>query len=635
MEVRRTSVYTYCYTCGVELGSQGPRLCRAFVRHPVPYLPPHNMNGAAELHQQRRRHSSAASVASSSRTSSSGRKQVYSTHDYTYALPDNRISEWLKCPICLAPFVHPTLVPECEHVFCRACLDQHILSRAKCTADESAVIDEDDAEMVHSHGQCPTCRMAFSASALKPAALLIKNMVDSLLVKCPHEKRGCPHVCERGLIDCHASNDCGWAFVGEYGGKAMKRRSGSTKSRGERGSSGRCECGKRVLRKDWEEHCQSGQCSVVWVLCPHSACEERVKESQMDEHKEMCPAKPVACDYCNVHMCQAQVEEHLHLCQKYPIECTFAQFGCAWRGPRQSLDGEGGHLQSCIYSRLEPFLLATATRMAELETENTEMTRRMQRMEEEQASQRTNMDGIMRIIGDFPGLSEWNVSRRVHEETTTPRDHGLVVPMSSPPFDGQTPSSPPLALRGRSGSAVNVGSLSDSHGASGTPLSAPLASAPLEGQSMWHWPTPEDQQQHENTMRSVQRSASRLSIHQDQSADPLSNGCITHVLRDLQQSVSTLTEQVSTLERRLDDVHVLSHNAAFESGRAHEELNSLRHGVHSIRIQMHSLLMQQRGMYTNPTNSAQQAEASIPLMNSGPSLLGLRRYWTGLEQTKL
>lgn len=242
-----------------------------------------------------------SSSGSRSRRISSSRTAQSCKGDYTYALADTSISEWLKCPICLNPFLDPVQAPGCEHTFCRQCISMHCRSpHKKDQSNTDSYVQHTDEEDF----PCPTCRNTLRLPDLKPAATLIRNMVDSLMVKCPHQQRGCSYICERSFVDAHASKDCGWAWIGEY--DEDRQVSGAGR--------GRCECGKRILRKDWPEHSKTGQCTVQRQPCPFAdvpnGCHAMLREDEREDHLIVCPAKPVDCSYCGLRLQQREVDEH-------------------------------------------------------------------------------------------------------------------------------------------------------------------------------------------------------------------------------------------------------------------------------------------------------------------------------------
>eukprot|EP00403_Amphidinium_massartii_P002721 CAMPEP_0178380246 /NCGR_PEP_ID=MMETSP0689_2-20121128/5361_1 /TAXON_ID=160604 /ORGANISM="Amphidinium massartii, Strain CS-259" /LENGTH=346 /DNA_ID=CAMNT_0020000377 /DNA_START=76 /DNA_END=1112 /DNA_ORIENTATION=- len=73
------------------------------------------------------------------------------------------VSQTLKCAICYDVFLDPVFSPgKCQHVFCRACIEQALERRPKC----------------------PTCSGDMRRKNLQPN-LVISNLLDELQSKCP------------------------------------------------------------------------------------------------------------------------------------------------------------------------------------------------------------------------------------------------------------------------------------------------------------------------------------------------------------------------------------------------------------------------------------------------------------------
>lgn len=326
-----------------------------------------------------------------------------------------------------------------------------------------------------------------------------------------------------------------------------------------------------------------------------------------------------------------------------------------------------------------------------LRAENASMTSRLSELERLQTSTQAMLEACVHAVGHVAIDSQHVGQHHATSGEGVSRRHDVVVPIL-PPL-GEDVAVPPPALRGRSGSSVNVGAaqraISDQSMLGGLASSAPAtASAPAASDGFpWQWPASpnEDVVQHrQDRTEQEQRplsTSSELSrdnpdilrtqrMHRQQGSALPEQANLTSMVRGLSDRVAQLSEQLREFDRRLDDAHVVSHSAAFEAGRAHEELNSVRHGVHSIRLQMHSLLMmqqqhqhhqqQQRGsgpgvmaplppqvqgashQHQHPHDQAAAAAAvaglqpPLPPFGPGaPPMIGLRRFWTGFEQTKL
>lgn len=90
------------------------------------------------------------------------------------------VSETLKCPVCFDIFDDPVFCGgrPCQHVFCRACLEQALVAS----------------------GQCPTCRADVEHEDLQPHQA-IRNLLDEVVVRC---ERSCGWTGRRDARSAHA-----------------------------------------------------------------------------------------------------------------------------------------------------------------------------------------------------------------------------------------------------------------------------------------------------------------------------------------------------------------------------------------------------------------------------------------------
>lgn len=148
-------------------------------------------------------------------------------------------------------------------------------------------------------------------------------------------------------------------------------------------------------------------------------------------------------------------------------------------------------------------------------------------------------------------------------------------------------------------------------------------------------------------------------------ADGMDRTNLDSALTSLGASVHGLTLGLSNLDKRSEDSHITAVKASFESARAQEEVQSLRHGLHAVRMQIHQLLMMQQqryAMFSAPSPATASASGSIALPSPGvqpgldqagpaqqfqprPAMRDaalplltpplLMRRWGGFDQTKL
>lgn len=101
----------------------------------------------------------------------------------------------LMCPICHCPFIRPVRL-QCDHVFCKECLDSAITSSGS-TRDDF---------------KCPTCRTPTTDAFMNVPRLLI-NMCDDIRVKCPYSREGCTEIVPRGHVQAHVAKYCDYRLV--------------------------------------------------------------------------------------------------------------------------------------------------------------------------------------------------------------------------------------------------------------------------------------------------------------------------------------------------------------------------------------------------------------------------------------
>ncbi|CAG8541218.1 3476_t:CDS:2, partial [Ambispora gerdemannii] len=201
---------------------------------------------------------------------------------------------------------------------------------------------------------CPVDRSPISENAvLKPAAKIIANMVNELLVYCPNNEDGCSHTGQRQLINSHLREQC------EY----IKLDCNID------------ECRELVLKKDMASH--MANCQARMVYC--EMCKKKVPFATFEEHSDKCPTRSVECQYCHTSRPFLENDAHLEECPEKPTQCPHSQFGCSWTG--RNADLLVVHNPSCPYEPLKDCFEMHKRRTESLEAENIQLRTKVQELD--------------------------------------------------------------------------------------------------------------------------------------------------------------------------------------------------------------------------------------------------------------
>lgn len=91
---------------------------------------------------------------------------------------------------------------------------------------------------------------------LQPAARIISNMVNELLVYCPNMDGGCTHTVQRQFVKSHLKNDCGYSMAS----------------------------------------------------CQLEECKQLMLKKDLGSHAETCKFRTVECNMCKEKMCSYELE---------------------------------------------------------------------------------------------------------------------------------------------------------------------------------------------------------------------------------------------------------------------------------------------------------------------------------------
>ena len=112
-----------------------------------------------------------------------------------YGYDDSRfekdVDEEFHCSVCYNVLKEPRMCRNNEHIFCLACISQHLKVNSKT---------------------CPECNEHLSLDTLRKAPRVLRNCLSKLKINCDHASRGCPQFTRLEELETHVSN-CGYAPV--------------------------------------------------------------------------------------------------------------------------------------------------------------------------------------------------------------------------------------------------------------------------------------------------------------------------------------------------------------------------------------------------------------------------------------
>ena len=225
------------------------------------------------------------------------------------------LADRFSCPICQLALRDP-IVTDCGHQFCQECVQP---------LKEGGLL------------VCPICRTQLKETEIYPNNFL-KREVLSLKIRCDQHKDGCKWIQELRDRDEH-NKTCG--HVSEQ----------CTNT-----------CGKRVMKKDMEDHLKTN-CSKRKVPCQHCYC--MMPYDNLDDHYGKCNMFPVSCRFqCGKRVARKEMEQHVSrqgTCPNSPLACDFREagtVGCNFTGNRGELES---HLQENMALHLSLVMTALTT----------------------------------------------------------------------------------------------------------------------------------------------------------------------------------------------------------------------------------------------------------------------------------
>lgn len=623
---------------------------------------------------------------------SSGIQQLsWTTGDcFDYVDDDARISAFLHCPICLGPFFEPYASNVCAHTFCKQCITTALTSQHE---------GEDEADPIAAAAakRCPTCRTAVDLVDFQPTALLIKNMVDTLRVRCPNKSKGCDYECERHLLRGHVASDCAFEYVDQNQNEGK-----------------RCGCSAKVMRKDWASH--GLVCPKRRIAC--DTCDADLCADELEDHQQTCSPEPAMCGYCDLSTIKSRLAVHIaDECQEAPVLCPHAAFGCAWTGPRRRLcrnpdtaskSTAQTHLEDeCRFEPIKAFFSVFTQHVHSLTDENAALKAKLDEMEARQHGSARRIDdcihslgswyrsaGELRAVGmnqrargsqvgvdgewdEFP-LDAQNWERSLSQQSFGMRQGRAQSASAISSMDLATwarrqytdlsPGDLPRSQQAHRSSTATQAAIPDE---TGRYLAPPAArSMPNSTSALGGSPSPSRERASYLSPTDTTRRTPLTPLDPSfvpslspvgynfpplppllPESDAMDSRNLDAALSSLTASVAGLSSGLSSLDKRTEEGHIAAVKAGFDAGRVQEEVASLRHGLHAVRMQIHQILMQQQrhalfstGGYSTAAGPAGSA-TGMGTDGAGPSVIPngglpmmsppLMRRWAGLEHTKL
>ncbi|KAK6587067.1 hypothetical protein PZA11_000357 [Diplocarpon coronariae] len=242
---------------------------------------------------------------------------------------DGPVDENLVCPICHCPLVDP-VVTECDHIFCRACIEESVLHSRACPIDRSTLTGD--------------------VGSMKRAPKIVLNQLNDLRAKCPR----CSVPFARSMLDNH---------VQKYCPESTMRCPGRNTEKG---------CRESVKRKYSHQGCLHYESE-----CPD--CQETMLEVDMEDHRGgLCKDRFSECDHCGREILRLRAPEHEKECSDVIAPCRWAGYGCPHEAKRRDLPL---HQDECNLKTVGPLTDMLRREINELRTEVRSLTEANQRQD--------------------------------------------------------------------------------------------------------------------------------------------------------------------------------------------------------------------------------------------------------------
>lgn len=196
-------------------------------------------------------------------------------------LPENRVSilEYI-CPLCKGVLLDPRQDKK-GHVFCKRCIEKHMLTSNKCPLDEHE-LTKDKIDSI----------------------LFIINILEKQTVYCKNRLRDCEWKGNLKLLQPHLENDC------------MKQYLNCINE----------GCSINVIRQDLNIHLES--CNFRLVKCNY--CIKDACLQWLTLHFNDCGKYPLDCiQQCGQMIERCEMDNHItNQCNNTMLNCPYHKFGC-------------------------------------------------------------------------------------------------------------------------------------------------------------------------------------------------------------------------------------------------------------------------------------------------------------------
>ena len=185
------------------------------------------------------------------------------------------------CPLCEGVYKDP-IIDQCNHVFCRQCIEKSLKASKFCPLAPSVCIDEKKLNSIK----------------------FVVNILDKQTLYCLNKVKNCSWVGKLGMLNNHLLNECKKYLV----------------------NCNNPGCEIKVSREVLDNHKKS--CDFRTVNC--SECNVSVAHILLSFHMKECPKYTINCPgNCGEFIQRQNIDKHLKSeCSSCSVECPYANYGC-------------------------------------------------------------------------------------------------------------------------------------------------------------------------------------------------------------------------------------------------------------------------------------------------------------------